>query len=407
MIHKANIAVICLVALSLFSALWIACGTQDEDGKPHITIGFISDFSGPASQALRVLAYNQEDVIRYTNEEDPIPGVELELITYDCKYDPARDLTGYEWLKDKGAQVIHAPIAGTAEALLSFAEADRIPLMCSNPSLPLVEPPGWQFTPVPLTGMLVKTLLEWVSTQWDYDQGKPKIATVGWKVASQEEKARGAREYCQDHRDKFEYLGDALAPSGTMTWSGEIEAVKDCDFLHVATAGPGAATFMEQFRMKGYQQRIISGYDVWAFQKLMEDKAGEEALDGSWMASPIGNWGDPSPLWQFLDELLNTYRPGQAEAIKRDWGPSYPAGWVPIVMVDIIRQAVEQVGADGFDGQAFYDTALGWSKTYDGFDEWTFADGKCYASRHVKVYEYQSDIGELVQITGWMPIIED
>ena len=407
MSRRSRPFVACLMVLALVLILFSGCAEEKEEGKVPVVIGFVSDFSGAASSALRVLWWNVTDFVKYTNEEDPIPGVELKIVSYDTKYDTARDLPGYEWVKDKGAQVILAPIGGTVEAMKPFAAEDKIPLWCGNATLPVVEPPGWAFAPMPLEGALTKTLLEWISTQWDYSQGKPKIASVSWDVTTMLERVRGAREYCQEHPDKFEYLGDAIAPPGAATWAGEIVKVKDCDLINVACGGTSAATFINEFRSKGYNQRIIATYSMWAFQSMMEEKAGKEALDGSWFASPIGWWGDPSPVWDLLELLLSKYRAGEAESIKRDFGPAYPAAMVPLVVIDIIREAVAEVGAENFDGEVFYNTAVKWRKTYGGFDEWTFADGKRYAARHVKIYEYQADVGGPVQLTEWLPIVED
>jgi len=406
--HKWKLAVCCFVVLSVVATLCLGCAEEEEveEGKV-IVIGQVNDLSGPASSALRWVTVSVEDMVKHINEEDPIEGVTLKSIKYDCKYDPARDLIGYEWCKERGADIIVAPITGTAQALKPFAAEDEIPVFCSSPNLAVTDPPGWVFSSIPLTGMATKSLLEWVAEQPGYDQ-KPKLATVSWADPAQLERVRGAEEYCEDNPDEYEYIASAIAPRGAMTWTGEIEKVKGADLIHVACSGPAAATFIGEFRAKGYTQKIISTYEMWAFQKLIEDKVGDmELLDGSWMVSPVGWWGDDATIWQETEDQFYTYWPDDAADVIAGWGTAYMNAWVNVILEDILRQTVEEVGPENFTGQAFYDVATSWSKTYQGFEPWTFADGKRYCIRDVKMYEYDADLGTVVPLTGWLPVIED
>ena len=147
---------------------------------------------------------------------------------------------------------------------------------------------------------------------------------------------------------------------------------------------------------------------MWAFQKLILDKVQDATvLDGSWQISPLAWWGDPAPLWALFAELANEYRPGEAQSLTHDWGTSYTSSFSNVIVVDILRAAVEEVGAENFNGQAFYDAALKWSHTYDGFGQWTYADGKRYAMRHGKIYEFDAQLHKMVVLTDWIPVIED
>ncbi|RLC93514.1 MAG: hypothetical protein DRI40_08675 [Chloroflexi bacterium] len=404
--HRSLVVISCVLVLCLVSTLGLSCGGGTEGNV--IVIGQINDLTGPASSALRWVTVSVDDMVRHINEENPIEGVTLKAIKYDCKYDPARDLTGYEWCKEKGAEIIVAPITGTAQALKPFAEEDKIPVFCSSPNVAVTQPPGWVFCSIPLTGMATKSLLDWVSTQPGYDN-RPKLASVAWDDPAQMERVRGAEEYCEDNPDRFDYIGSAIAPAGSFTWSGEIQEIKDCDIIHVACSGPAAATFIAEFRAKGYDARIVSTYEMWAFQKLIEDKvADKEALDGSWAVSPVGWWGDDCELWQQAEDQLCQYHPDEAAEVMAGWGTAYINAWANVILEDILRQTVAETGPENFTGEAFYNVATNWSKTYDGFEQWTYADGKRYCIRHVKMYEYDADLGTLVAVTDdWLPVIED
>ena len=67
-----------------------------------IRIGYITDLTGPGSPVLRHFTYILEDLVRYHNEENLIPGAKIKIVTYDTKADAGRDIPGYDWVRDRG-----------------------------------------------------------------------------------------------------------------------------------------------------------------------------------------------------------------------------------------------------------------------------------------------------------------
>lgn len=398
--------------------LLAACG-DDETAEPtvpvtepaekvEIVIGHLSDFSGRASAAMNPMRIGIRDYVTYINEDDPIPGVTLRVEEYDNQYDPARDVDGYEWLKEKDAQVILAPITSTAETLKIFAEEDKIPVMVVSPSKAvLMDPPGWVFSALPPNNMLTMTMMEWISTQPGYDTGTVKVASVAWNMPAHTERVDGVEAFC-DSNPRFEHIS-VIAPPGTVEWIGEILTVEDFepDLIHNAATYSAGATFLEQFRARGNNQKTIAADQIWAFQSILEDAVGKEGLDGSWAVGAVGLWGDTAPLWQQSEAMLYENNPDNADMWKAAFGTTYTGSWAIHIITDIIRETVNRVGAENFDGEAFFDTLQNWSKSYEGFEDWTFADGKRYCMRDMRMYEYDASLGRLVKITDWIPLIED
>jgi len=95
-----QITVACFLVLALIAVLCLGCGKGEEQGVT-ITLGELTDFTGPASVSTLYLHYALQDTIRYYNEEGLIPGVKLKLVSYDTQYSPARTLPGYDWLKEE------------------------------------------------------------------------------------------------------------------------------------------------------------------------------------------------------------------------------------------------------------------------------------------------------------------
>lgn len=94
-----------------------------------------------------------EDVVRYYNEEAVIPGVKINLVSYDTHYDPARTLPGWDWLKGQGAQFVITIMAADALLLKVRDEREKTPISCMGTARELLEPPGWVFSFLLLHGI--------------------------------------------------------------------------------------------------------------------------------------------------------------------------------------------------------------------------------------------------------------
>lgn len=132
--RKWKLAVACLMVVPLLATLGPACGEEGEKDKVVITIG---NLTGPASYACRYVTLAMDDMTRYYNEEGLIPGVEIELLTYNNMADPARDIPGYDWLRERGTEVIIAILHTTSETLKPFAERDKVALIATWATVPI------------------------------------------------------------------------------------------------------------------------------------------------------------------------------------------------------------------------------------------------------------------------------
>jgi len=377
-----------------------------EKEKVTITIGNVTDLTGAAAAALKGYTWAMTDLVAYTNETDPIPGVTIKLETYDTKYDPSRDLLGYEWVRSRGAEVIFTPLTTLAEGVKPRLEDDGVVIFSPQASAGMIEPPGWVFAAMPTFGDMVKPLFEWVSEQWDYTKGKPKIGSVGWNYPYGIDHDSGLVEYCDAHPDKFDYVGSYLSPVGTMTWMGEVQALKDCDFIFVIQFGSSGATFVNEFLGQGYEAQFLCSVTPPAYFGIMKDMCGEEALDGYLAALPCGKWGDGTPLTELAETLLYEYHPGDAEA-EIAMGQGYQSAVIQFyVLLEILRDAVQTVGAENFDGQAFYNAAIEFETQFEGYPEWSLGETRRTAMGHVQIWEFSATIGDFVRISEWLPLMD-
>ncbi|MCP4632215.1 MAG: ABC transporter substrate-binding protein, partial [candidate division Zixibacteria bacterium] len=134
-----------LAFLTMLLPLLVACGGGDDGNDPvdetptesdekttsdlqedvKIVIGNITDITGVSANALSVIDMALEDMVEYFNEENLIPGVELKVETYDGQWDPSRYIPGYEWLRNRGADLIWTPAPPALETLKPRANEDE------------------------------------------------------------------------------------------------------------------------------------------------------------------------------------------------------------------------------------------------------------------------------------------
>jgi len=346
-----------------------------------------------------------EDLVKYYNDEGLIPGAKLRLVGYDTRTDPARYIPGYDWLKEQGADLILAVVTGSAETIRPFAENDRIPVATVAHSKAAVEPPGWVFVLTAPIPPQAKTLLKWLSeNDWDYDaQGTPKLGFYGWQEPISIGVDAAIKEYCQAYPGEFDYVGGFMGPLGSMTCVAEVEQLKDCDYVFGSMFM--GAVFIKEYRARGYDAaQFIADAGSFGFYEFMVEKAGWENLDG-YITTMLAPWFDEeNAAVAFIKEVIDRYHPG---ASPKDMGGSYHGAFFMLLSIfEIVRQAVEEVGAENFDGQAFYDAAVKFSLQYEGLPEYYFTDTERCLLHECAIYEWSAAAEELVRLTDWLPLIE-
>jgi hypothetical protein len=410
------------MVLALLATFCFSCAKEEEEGKVTIIIGNMTDMTGVAAPALVPMTDALHDLVEEVNAglapgiELP-EGVELRVIDYDTAFNPSRFIPGYEWLRDKGAHVIISVFNDCAETLKERAAMDKVAVLGMATSIPMVEPPGWVFAFSAPTRWAVKLMLEWIGDNWDYEaKGRsPTIATVGWSDAWGNDNELGAREYCQAHSDKFDYVGSFMAPVGTITWSGEVSKTLNVDY--VQTAANGAlmpATFQQQYKEQGGTGINFDTESLSAYKGYITEYAGWSAWDGKLNVQAWGWWNLTQwPEVKYIKDVLYKYH-STAEA--DEWvnaGMGYLGGgamqlFALQTVVAAINAAIEETGsAENFNGQFYYDTATNYMADWAGAMR-GFTPTRRYAVDEMIVLRWDADEEDLVMISdGWLPIVHE
>jgi len=405
------VLVLILAALPLFAA----CSSDDEETSAvteqptdsvedvTITIGNISDVTGGASGAMIIVSLGVEDAIKHFNEQNLIPGVELEMITYDNQYDPSKEIPGYKWLKERGADIIIGNLPQTPVTLKPFVDDEEIMLF----SMPYVEegfmPPGYTFSLNIPAQPMGATLMKWIAeNDPDFPQDRPaKIGAANWEEPQSHAVFEGMEEYANAHPDQFEWVGGYLT-GRTFVWGPEVDALKDCDYVMPPMAG--LVTFAKEYRSSGYEARFIGTDGQSAFLGLVGDANLWDELDGMLVTLSYGYWTDSSELIDLANQLVRDH-PDPEHVISN--GTSYLGPFIAYQgMFAMLAETINNVGPENFTSQAFYEVANSYSGLLDG-REWGFSETRRTPINTTGIYELDASQQNLFRADpDWQLLVE-
>ncbi len=367
------------------------------------TIGNLTDQTGVAASAIAIIDTTLDDMVDYYNEENLIPGVKLQIMSYDTQYDPALAKTGYERLKAKGADIIWTPVTTTIPILKPVADQDKFPIFAASANGDALMPPGYIFSVGTIPQYDAYTLLKWIAeNDWDYKvNGPARIGGAGWKDDYSPLFFDGMKEYAKAHPDQFEWKGGYLTDFGFI-WTSEIEALKDCDYIYPPVP---MHVFVEDYRATGYKAKFI-GTDPHAGFLDMIDKGNYwDEIDGMLFIRASRWWTEEGVIIDLTKELLWENHSSKAEEIMRS-GVGYLSTSCIYQLLHIIRNAAENVGPENLDSQAVYDAAVTYTENIDGIDMYSFDETKRCSTNYYIVYEADGERQNLYRSDAeWLPMI--
>ncbi len=398
------------IAILLISPLITACGSggETEETEPQqpdveITIGNLTDKTGASANAMSVIDMALADAVRYYNENNNIPGVKLKVIEYDGRYEPANDIPGYQWLKDRGADLIYTNVPATPITLKPRVNSEKMVLFTPAANRETITPPGYIFVTSTLPEDNAYTLLNWLSeNDVDFPEDRPaRIGAAGWSTPYNVSLHVAMEEYANVHPEQFEWKGSYTNDLG-FNWQSEVEALKDCDYIMLPIV---MNNFVKQYREAGYTGKFLGTGAHVSFLGLVTDARLWEKFDGSLFILPAGWWNDDNEMVNLTKDILYKYHPDSAEKIMEE-GASYLAIDTIYQMLDIIRSAVEEVGPQNFDSEALYEAARSFSQTVEGVERARFGESKRASIDYLAIYEARAEEKDLFRMhEDWYPVI--
>ena len=366
----ARAGALVLAAVLLLSVVGqVGCGENGEAKKTEIIIGILTDFTGPAAYAVGPTVDAFMDAFTVAEEEGSIPEVRIKFITYDNRTDYARNVPGYLWLKGQGTTMMYIMGETDRRMLATRFGPGEMPVFGSglDEELPDHE---WIYSRNGSVENQVEIIMQYVMATWDYaGEGRsPRFGHLGTNLGGSMSHQIGVDRTLEAYPDKFDFVGVERTPIGSSTFAGEINKLKDSDYILISSIGGMTASFMREARARGYQGAFLSGmYAFPGFWDLVKTAVPADQLYDCYHAGFYPWWNQDIPFINSLKGAIQQYHAAEAAARLRNSGPI--GGWgVAVWITDVINRAIETVGAENVDGPAIRDAMAATDLTVEGWD---------------------------------------
>lgn len=138
-------------------------GTTNGGDTPVVTIGTLSDLSGPSTDVGIPLAAGRGDILEYINQEDLLDA-DLDVSQADYGYDVAEARSLYDEYREDGAEIIMGYGTPDTEALAPLAAEDEILFVAGSTSEFLGSPDSpWSVIDSLDYTSQARVLMEWIA----------------------------------------------------------------------------------------------------------------------------------------------------------------------------------------------------------------------------------------------------
>ncbi|MBM3132516.1 MAG: ABC transporter substrate-binding protein [Chloroflexi bacterium] len=427
--HLDKLGVLILVVLLLAIPMLAACGDDDKDKTPtkttpaattptpspkpspeppvKITIGLFTDVTGMAAAALVPVDAALLDIVKYYEDNNLIPGAEFEVIKYDGQYDPSKDIAGYEWLKERGADFFVSGVPSFGASVKPRVDADKMVLFQLEAADEYYTPPGWVFCETLSADQFGYTLLKWIAeNDPNFPKGRPaKIGAVGQADPYVATLQAGLEAYAKAHPDQYQWVKGIQTGWDVVTFPAEVDILKGCDYVMPPSTAFWIPQFMKEMRAAGSKATFLSTDAQIAYLGMIRDMAGWDVFDGTILALPYSWWTEDYELAKLANKLVAENHSAEEAATFKDSGGAYRGGFTQWYgSFAIVAETIKAVGAKNFNSQALYDHCVKFKGSFDG-NVWSFSETKRTPWEGVGIFRADAAKKDLVRVSdGWYPV---
>ncbi len=370
-----------------------------------ITIGNLTDLTGPTANGVGPVNSSLKDTVKYFNDENLIPGVELKVIEYDGQFDPSKDIPGYKWLRGKGADLIFAALPGATITLETTVNKDNVLLFATTGDLEAITPPGYVFTLGTIPQYEGYTLLKWLAeNDPDFPQDRPaQIGGAAWADGYTQYVFDAMKEYIEVHPDQYEWVNGYIT-TVKFLWQTEIQVLKDCDYIFA----PNPITkFADELRDAGSNAKLIGTDTHAAFLGLVDNGDYWDEIDGTLLLRSSLWWNEKEGyMINLTKDILQRYSASSTDEMMMTVG--YLGVGSVYQIMDIIRRAAEAVGPENIDSQALYEATQSTSLVFDGVGRHSFTETKRDSVDCYVMYEIDAEAKDMFRAdTEWIPVVRE
>jgi len=401
MVKGKRLGIILAAGLAALLLLTACAPTPTVEEQKVVKIGLISNLTGPVATANQLGLVAMLDGLRYWNEEIGIPGVAIELLWRDSKYDRSLEIASYRLYIDSGATAVM--IFTPPGMFKPMVEKDEVPMLAGSITGETMYPPGWVYSYTPTEAERFTALADWIMENWR-EQRPPRVAFV---VPDTEYTVEPLDE-CEQYAESIgmEWLPTEFVPYVVLDSTVQLLrlSASGADFAYIGPHWSVAIPVLRDAERLGLMDKVqFCGMEATLVRSLV-DMMGP-ALEG--YLTPRG-----CPVWT---EVENPGIKWAQEVYLRYHGKTEPPDnyedsmiRASAVLPEAIKRAIEKVGYENLDGRAVNEAL----QTLEDFDPYGYGTPVTYTDPEVRrgsglARVYQVQAGDVVPVTDWQeaPII--
>jgi branched-chain amino acid transport system substrate-binding protein len=386
-----------LLAMALAILLVLtACAPRPIAEEKTAQFGWILPITGGASAAIAPVVAGGQDYVRYFNEQEAIPGVDIELLWRDTAFQFALGLSHYERFVEAGIPLIGAVDSALVLGLKGRFERDEVVAFIPGATYQeeLYPEPGWLYAVTPLISEQATVLFQYFMENWK-EERPPRLALVGISESQFGWEPRYAIGYARSLG--FEVLPWEAVPIVVLDATVQLLrlAEAEADLVHLQTMPEGAGPILRDAERLG----LLDKFQFAGHSSTMGDrtiKVAGAATEG-YLASMTYPWFDETEV-PGIELIIDNMMKYHGE-VKRDG--EYYFGWVSAAVIsEAIKRAIENVGYENLDGPAIKE-ALDGMQDFDvyGLASITYKPGDHRGTTRMAVYEARG--GKIVRLSDW------
>ncbi|KUG27822.1 branched-chain amino acid abc transporter, amino acid-binding protein [hydrocarbon metagenome] len=284
-------------SLACVLALSTAAFAQDA-----ITIGLLSDLSGPTSAVGVPYSEGIKDAAKYINENGGIAGKKVNLVEVDYAYNAQQALAAYKRFISQD-KIVALQGWGTqdTEALTKFVGKDQIPTLSASYSAHLTDPekaPYNFFVAADYTTQ-IRAALKYFKDNWKKPEA-PKVAFVYPDHPYGLAPIPGAKEYAKELG--FEIVGDENVALNAMDAMAQLLRLQKLapDYVWIGGTTPSAAIVMKDAQKLGFATTFFC--NIWGVDESLVKLAGD-AANGAYSLQTAVVYGQDVPGMAVIEKM--------------------------------------------------------------------------------------------------------
>ncbi|MCI0398512.1 MAG: ABC transporter substrate-binding protein [Chloroflexi bacterium] len=348
----------------------IAAGecTETYEGET-LTIYQQAGLTGPLAQILGNGFLNgSQDAIEAINAGGGVCGVELVLRLEDTQYDPAQEVAVYETFRAEEPKPLFILTYGSGAtiALKDRVVEDQIVNIAAGLSAEAFYNPadGWTVGVAPIYSDQFAGFLSWANDNWaDIKPAEAGdeivVGVIGW------DNAFGTGATTPEALAFAEELGitvldlelQEISPTADVTGQVQNLLASGANVIWLQSLSFGPAQVIGTLQALGAWDSVVVGAVNWAMNQDVLNILGENAAlaEGMYGVYPYLGWNDTDAPG--VQEALAVFEAGGYP--ETDKGVSYLLSYGSIFAIKtILEHALNTVGFENLDGQAFFDAML-------------------------------------------------